>query len=65
MPQLRREGGETLMPTWTNADRDEAIRKGKAGDKLSSWEQEKLTEAVRVNNRGSDAAEALRKQDRR
>ena len=53
------------MPTWTNADRDEAIRKGKAGDKLSSWEQEKLTEAVRVNNRGSDAAEALRKQDRR
>lgn len=53
------------MPTWTNADRDAAISKGKAGEKLSRWEQDKLAEAVRVNNRGSDAAEALRKQDRR
>lgn len=52
------------MPTWTNADRDRAISKGKAGEKLSDWERTKLEEAVRVDNRGTDAADALKKQDR-
>ncbi len=52
------------MPTWTDADRDRAISKGKAGGKLSDWERTKLEEAVRVDNRGADAADALKKQDR-
>ena len=51
------------MPTWTDADRDRAISKGKAGGKLSNWERKKLEEAVKVNNRGDDAADALKKQD--
>jgi hypothetical protein len=54
-----------MFDTWTDADRDKAISKGKAGGKLSSWEQEKLKEAVRVDNRGADAADALKKQGRR
>lgn len=52
------------MATWTNADRDRAISKGQAGQKLSPWEQQKLAEAVRVGNRGADAAKALKNQGR-